>query len=87
MAPSAGHLFDTDFLPDSDHPCVRIKYTAATDNNPLAFATLHNENQFQTIFTTAITARMFMAEDMTLSAGGAVQVLLAVIIADKWSGL
>ena len=42
---------------------------------------------FQTIFCRAVTARVFMAEGITLSAFGAVQVLLAVIIADKWSGL
>ena len=41
---------------------------------------------FQTIFTTAVTTRMFMVEDMTLSTGGAVHVVFTVIIADSWSG-
>ena len=38
----------------------------------------------QALFTTAITAMVFMAEKNTLSTVTAVVVVLAVIVADEW---
>ena len=40
----------------------------------------------QALFTTAITAVVFMAENKTLSTVTAVLVILAVIVEEEWRG-